>query len=100
MATIKINDFTAEFDVFELENARNYRDGLNAVSLALEEAKTETDFVTAIEKRCNAIFAFIDLLFGEGTHKKIFGNSVNLRTCLAVYKSIIEQITADIQEQK
>ena len=100
MATIKINDFSADFDVFELENARNYRDGLNAVSFALEDAKNEPDFVTSIEKQCNAVFAFIDLLFGEGTHKEIFGKSANLVSCLTVYKSIINQITEAIQAQK
>lgn len=100
MATVKINDFSRDFDVFELRNARNYRDGLNAVSFALEEAKNEEDFVTAIEKQCYAVFAFIDLLFGEGTHKEIFGESVNLITCLTVYKSIVSQITEAIQTKE
>lgn len=100
MATVKINDFSVDFDIFELENARNYRDGLNAVSFALEDAKKETDFVTAIELQCNAIFAFIDLLFGDGTHKKIFGTSVNLINCLNVYKSIVTQLTDIVQAQK
>ena len=100
MAAIKINDFSTEFDVFELENARRYRDGLNNVARAMEEAKGMSDFVDALEHQCYAIFEFIDLLFGEGTHKKIFGESVNLKTCIAAYMSIVEQITAAIQEQK
>lgn len=99
MATIKINNYEKEFDVFELENAIKYRDGLALMQEAIKKADTDTDFVASIERQCKAVFQFIDSLFGEGEHVKIFGKSCNLVSCLNVYKSIVGQISAEATAQ-
>ena len=98
MATIKLGEFNREFDVFELENARRYRDGLLAVNKDIEAAKQETDFVKSIERQCNAVFAFFDTLFGEGAHREIFGNSTNLISCMSAFRATVDAITADAQK--
>ena len=36
-----------------------------------------------IKYQCEVVFEFIDTVFGEGTAKKVFGDSCNLRTALA-----------------
>ena len=33
-------------------------------------------------------------MFGEGTDKKIFGDKVNLLTCLKAFEELVEQVNA------
>ena len=42
-----------------------------------------------IKYQCETVFEFLDTVFGEGTAKKVFGDSCNLRTALAVYEGVI-----------
>lgn len=41
-----------------------------------------------IKYQCEVVFEFMDTVFGEGTAKKVFGDSCNLRTALAVYEEV------------
>lgn len=41
-----------------------------------------------IKYQCETVFEFLDTVFGEGTAKKVFGDSCNLRTALAVYEEV------------
>lgn len=95
MAKFTINDVSLEFDVFELESAEKFQTGLMKIRNRSQELKSETDIVQSIKKQCTDIFDFIDTLFGEGTHKAIFGESINLRTCIRVFADIVGQISAD-----
>ncbi|MFU7517866.1 DUF6673 family protein, partial [Clostridium sp. HCS.1] len=45
-----------------------------------------------IRTQCNAIFKFFNALFCEGTDKKIFGDKVNLVTCLKSLDEFVTQV--------
>lgn len=95
MAKMCLNGMELEFDVFEAENAEKFQKETQEIIVAAEKAKGEKDIGTAIREQCKAVFAFIDALFGKDVHKKIFGDSVNLRTCLEAYNTIISAITEE-----
>ena len=59
------------------------------------EVKNEQKLSVIIRKQCNAIFDFVNMLFGEGTDKKLFGDSTNLAACMEVYFKILEEIPKD-----
>lgn len=42
-----------------------------------------------IRIQCEAVFEFFEDVFGEGTSKKVFGESVNLAICLSAYESVV-----------
>lgn len=42
-----------------------------------------------IRIQCEAVFEFFEDVFGEGTAKKVFGESVNLTTCLNAYEEVV-----------
>lgn len=48
----------------------------------------------AVRIQCNLVFEFFDTLFGEGTARKIFGEKVNLKTCIDAYEEAIKGINA------
>ena len=47
-----------------------------------------------IKTQCTMIFEFFDAVFGEGTAKKIFGDKVNLKTCIDAYEEAINGVKA------
>lgn len=47
-----------------------------------------------IRIQCEAVFEFFEDVFGEGTAKKVFGESVNLTTCLNAYEAVVDGVNA------
>lgn len=45
-----------------------------------------------IRIQCEAVFEFFDDVFGEGTAKNVFGESVNLTTCLNAYEAVVIEV--------
>lgn len=93
MAKFTVNGVELEYDVFELENAEKYQAEMQKITDMADKIQGETDIAKTIKIQCNAVFAFVDALFGEGKHKEIFGESVNLKTCVSVFSEIVENIS-------
>ncbi len=47
-----------------------------------------------IRIQCEAVFEFFEDVFGEGTAKKVFGESVNLMTCINAYGEVVKAVNA------
>lgn len=47
-----------------------------------------------IRIQCEAVFEFFEDVFGEGTAKKVFGESVNLTTCLNAYEAVVVEVNS------
>lgn len=45
-----------------------------------------------IRIQCEAVFGFFEDVFGKGTAKKVFGESVNLTTCLNAYEAVVIEV--------
>lgn len=73
--------------------------------LFMEKLEREQDLVTKTTKssagktraqimrtQCTAIFNFFDNMFGDGTSKNIFGEKVNLVTCVEAYEQVLTEI--------
>lgn len=92
---MKINDVELHLDLYDAQTARRYEkavEGLQTASTAEPDAKLSEN----IERQCQAVFAFFDTLFGEGTSVQIFGQTQNLNLCL----DAIEKVAACVNEQK
>lgn len=95
---IKINNTILEFDPFELDNAKKFQKEVNKIITLCNSLKDENDYVKSIKVQCSAIFSFIDNIFGEGKHLDIFGDSVNLKTCLKVFHQIMSSIRTEQED--
>ncbi|APH22540.1 AP endonuclease [Clostridium botulinum] len=97
---MKINGVELQdIDFLDLEVAEKYEKALNNVEkiAASLEGATITE---SIRKQCNAVFDSFNILFGEGTDKKIFGNKVNLLTCLKAFEELVEYVNTPNEEVK
>ncbi|BDR67202.1 hypothetical protein K144312032_14300 [Clostridium tetani] len=79
-----------DLDILDLEVAEKFEKTIKGVEGISEKVKDMT-IAESIKTQCFAIFKVFNDLFGEGTDKKIFGNKVNLLTCLQAFDELITQ---------
>ena len=80
-----------DLDIYDLKVAEKFDKELHTVSevgAKLEGLSTPE----VIRVQCTAIFKFFNNMFGEGTDKKIFGDKVNLVTCLKALDEFVTQV--------
>lgn len=95
---MKINDVELEdLDIFDLEVAGKYENALKNVEDMSEKVKGMT-VAESIRTQCNAVFNVFNELFGKGTDKKVFGNKVNLLTCLKAFEELVVQMNEQKSE--
>ena len=89
---MKINGVElGDWDILDLEVAEKYEQALEHIE-GLVETTQGMKMSEAIRTQCNAVFDVFNDLFGEGTDKKIFGDKVNLLTCLKAFEELIMQV--------
>lgn len=82
-------------DIYDLDVAERYEKAMARISDIQGEVET-LDGTEGIRKICTGIFEVFNTMFGEGADKKIFGNRVNLLTCLKA----LEEFQLQIKDQK
>ncbi len=87
-------DMEFDFDIYDAEAAEDYEREAKALqahsSDGIRKGESLSDY---IKRQCEAIFAFFDNLLGEGTHRELFGDRVNLRVALETlqeFRDIVE----------
>lgn len=76
-------------DVFEMEK---YEQSLDDVTRKVSIDIRGKKHSELLRLQCKAVFDFFEDVFGEGTAKKIFGESVNLSVCMETFSETIDQI--------
>lgn len=88
-----------DIDIYDLEVAENYEKALKIVneSSIKDNSKSLSE---GIRFQCNLIFDFFNTVFGEGSDKKIFGNRVNLMTCIKAFEEIVSKMNEQKKEME
>lgn len=74
-------------DALEMERFETANDNvLNKMKQLDTNGKRRSELIRA---QCTAVFEFFEEVFGNGTAKKVFGESVNLTTCINAYEGVI-----------
>ena len=85
-----------QYDIFDAEQAEKYEKVLDEASKPIKAEGLKTSAI--IRKECEKVFDVFNSLFGEGTDKKVFGDRVNIRVCIEVFASLVEQINSQKEE--
>lgn len=85
---MKINGVELQdIDILDLEVAEKYEKAIKSVK-NISESIEDMSISESIRTQCNAIFDVFNIMFGEGTDRKIFGDRVNLLTCLKALEEL------------
>lgn len=91
---MKINGVELEdIDILDLETAEKYETALKSVEGIADIVKDMT-VTESIRTQCNAIFDVFNTIWGEGTDKKVFGNKVNLLSCLKAFEELVTKVNS------
>ena len=91
---MKINNVELQdIDILDLEVAEKYEKALKEIE-GIAKKIEGMGLVESIRTQCNAIFEVFNTMFGEGTDKKIFGDKVNLLTCLKAFEELVTHMSA------
>lgn len=86
---MKINNVELQdIDILDLEIAEKWELALERVE-GIAKSTEGMKVSESIRTQCNAIFDVFSTLFGEGIDKKIFGDRVNLLTCLKAFEELV-----------
>lgn len=86
-----------DIDIFDVDCAEKYESALNEVLVQANDTKNLKGS-EVIRNQCQAVFNCFDKLFGEGTHEKVFGNKMNIITCLKAFEELIDETNAKKSE--
>ena len=86
---ITIHGKEMDFDIYDFETARRYEQGLQKLQGFSTEGKTPPE---VIREQCEAVNAFFDDLFGEGTARALFGGKYNLTRCLDAIRTLQDSV--------
>lgn len=81
-------------DVGDLEFLEKYESANYVIVKQSSEIDKFLRRSEAVRIQCNLVFDFFNTVFGEGTAKKIFGERVNLKTCIDAYEEAVNGINA------
>lgn len=77
-------------DAFVMER---YEAALDRVAEKMNKLDTKGKRKSEVIRiQCKAVFEFFDGVFGEGTAKKVFGESVNLIKCLDAFDAAVREV--------
>jgi hypothetical protein len=91
---MKINGVELQdIDILDLEVAEKYEHSLEKVD-GIAKKIEGVKITESIRIQCNIIFDVFNTMFGEGTDKKVFGDKVNLLTCLKAFEELVTHVNS------
>ncbi len=85
-----------DIDILDADEAEKFESAIEKVK-KIENVKCSKNS-EAIRLVCNAIFDCFNDIFGEGTDREIFGNKVNLMTCLNAFEELVMHMKSQNEE--
>lgn len=88
---VTIGGINLAFDMLDADTAERYEQALATMSKAADSLNNTAQTLSeSIRSQCRAIFDFFNIIFGEGTDKKLFGDTTNLGVCMDAYDQVID----------
>ncbi|MBN3421758.1 DUF6673 family protein [Clostridium botulinum] len=82
-----------DLDVLDLEVAEKFEKSLQNIN-NLKDRSKDMGLSENIRILCTAVFELFNTMFGEGTDRKIFGDKVNLLTCVTALEELVAQMSS------
>ena len=89
-----------DIDILNVEDAEAFEEAIEKVRENLENPDNLKGLKQSevIRKVCTTVCDCCNIIFGEGTDKKVFGDEVHLMTCVQAYEELIQHANKANQE--
>ena len=81
-------------DIGDLEFLERYEAQNDVIAAKMNGIDKNIRRSEAVRIQCTLVFEFFDAVFGTGTSKKIFGEKVNLKTCIDAYEEAVNGVNS------
>ena len=95
MAKFEYGEFSAEFDPTDVEYVEKYEKAAKEYNERIKKIPKTGYESEKIRYICKLIFDFFDYVFGEGTHKRMFGDKISGAKCIDAFKKLIADMRTD-----
>lgn len=94
MAQIKINDAELEFNALDADTAEKIENALERVNTRVSEIHADKTLKLSqgIRAICETVFECFNTVFGEGTDKKVFGDTCDMGKALDAFGQLKIQL--------
>lgn len=90
------NDFSAEFDIFDADEAELMQNSMDKMREAEKAMPKDGKISTLVRAQCGMLRDFFDWIFGDGSGKKICGEKDSFNNCKNAYVTFLNYV----EEQK
>lgn len=88
---MKILDFETDFDFNDADDMERLENAIEVTEKKLNDLNIEGKRTSQIIREgCQAIFNCFNIIFGEDSDKKIFGEKTNFNLCIKAFKDLVE----------
>ena len=100
MSQFTFGTFTGEIDTQDYAFQAKMEDRYQELSESIAKIPKDGKRSDYILHYCRSVFTFFNALFGEGTDRKMFGESTNMRVCDDAVYALSLAITSDLEDYK
>ena len=97
---MQINGITLTLNVGDAEEMRRYEQAVKEVYHTAKNMPSNLSYADSLQYQCQIIFQFFDHVFGEGSAIKVFGDHVDVLTCLKLYQEVFLQVNHEREKLK
>lgn len=98
METYLVNGVELTYDTFDLEQIERWEQESKRVNAEFDRIRQQESGAAAIRSICYAMMDSFDILCGEGTAHRVFGDRVNVKEIYEGYQSFFQAVSRAIQE--
>ena len=88
----KFGEFETELRLTNVEFVQKYEDGVSYYNENINKVSKVGKPSEIFSEICDVFFKTFDIIFGEGTHEKMFGNQKDVEMCGDAFKNLISSM--------
>ena len=92
MEKLIVNGVAFDFDIADADDAERYDKAMNYVVDMIGKYDDGASAADVIRHQCRTVMDAIDTALGTGAAKQLFGDRVNIRTCMGLFNEFVQAV--------
>ena len=88
----KFGEFETELKLTDVTFVQKYEDGVNYYNDNIRKVRKDGRASEIFSDICDVFFGCFDIIFGEGSHKKMFGEKKDVEMCADAFRELVDSM--------